>query len=147
MNKSRQKLLKQLSQVLGNTQTVIRHTDTVIQYAPDDLIKDEETGLPTPSKNVIKQTKNKVVNINHYRKMKRAYKKGGAQGVVDYMAWLKIHRAAMIIKYGTVDDKTHIKIDNWIDRVITGGPKLLWVNLTAMLAFILTFLKPSNEEE
>jgi len=96
---------------------------------------------------VIKQTSNKVVSINHYRKLKRAHSKNGAQGVVDYFKWLKIHRAAMINKYGTVEDKTHIEINNWFDRIINGGTKYLWVNLAAMLAFIFTFMKPSNEEE
>lgn len=72
--------------------------------------------------------------VNHYKKIRRALKKGGSQAVIEYLAWLKLD----IIRTNKIraKNKQVAPLDARILKLISDGASSFFKNL---MMFIMSF--------
>ena len=88
--------------------------------------------------------------MNHFRGLKRAYRKKKEQGVIDYVKWVRIHNMALLKKYGNAEQNKRgvAELDEGLMNIINGGAKNLWKSLLAfMLSFYYAFIVNEEDEE
>lgn len=88
---------------------------------------------------------NKLVKINHYRKIKKAYKSNGQQGIMDYMKWLDAHNAQLANKYQFKKIK---RIDQRLLEIAMSSAEGFWQSIIMFItAFAASFLSGGSDEE
>lgn len=81
-----------------------------------------------------------LFKINHYKKLKSAYRNKAEQGIIDYINWLKEHNKFLSEKFEELDIQ---EINQNILDIVKKGASNFWANL---IAFIYSFIKIFQNE-
>lgn len=146
MKKRQLKAIRTLSKILPESYTEVSEGQNKFGY---ELLR-EKISVPREFQKYFDPDRlypikvNKLVKINHYRKIKKSYKSNGQQGIMDYMKWLDAHNAQLAKKYQLKKIK---RIDQRLLEIAMSSAEGFWQSIiTFIIAFTASFLTSDEEE-
>lgn len=150
MKKSKSKALKQLANVLPPAYIKRRHTEYGTLVELHDMVIKHSLKIDLPkltedNANEMKSiTYDNMEILNHHRRLKKAYKKDGTEGVQKYLVWLKEHNENWIRNNNGMDVK---EVDPSLYEIAKGKAGSFWNSLIMFLfAFAKTFLTKDEDK-
>ena len=141
MNKKKLKAIKQLAQRLPHSVEVQKYYSIIQgkEFTIEQLAEMRGKGveLEIEAENWYRENKHKLVVINHYNRLKKAYSRNKEQGLIDYIQWLDRHNKQMNELFKELNLKG---VENPILEIARRGVKAFWSNLiNFLLAFLAVF--------
>ncbi len=124
----------------------VRRTKRGVDITDDELKRIGKKQKDIDPKGFYQIIENEVFIIDHKEELKRAYKKNREQGMVDYCSWLKWHNREMFAKYGKGDPNEWQFTNEWLDKIIEGGPTRIWNVFEMFLASFLAIFGKDLQE-
>ena len=138
MKKKHIKGIKTLAEKLPRSITIVKYsvlkkgwelTEKEIESAKFEIQADKE---------YLQRNHYKVVEINHFNRLKKAFSKNGEQGIIDYIVWVDKNNRKMNVIFGNTDLKPGE--DNLLKGALKGASGF-WDNLFAFLFSFITVFK------
>ena len=141
MKKPHLKAIKQLSQSLPKSVEVQKYS-TLIKGEDIDLNEKLKADFPIYEEEWYKKKQYRLVEIDHYNRLKNAFSRNKEQGLMDYIEWVNINNKRMNKLFKELELK---EVSDSLLNVVKQGSKNFWSNLIAFLfAFLHTFIKPKD---
>lgn len=144
MKKAHARASKKLSQKLPRSLDVVKFYEL---KKGSELTHKEVKGAEgsVDSEAIYKAYKTKFVEIDHYSRIKKAYARNGAQGVIDYIKWVDQNNKRLNELYSNAKLS---RVASEIMDIAAKGASNFWNNLIAFfMAFISVFMGKEVEEK
>ena len=155
MNKNRIKQVKALCSRLP-----VSYEQVYIGYKvkPHEVLRKIDDGLELPEGMTINDidlnpdvryrlTRSHIIQINHYKRIKKAYNRGKEKSVIEYLKWLKLNNLKMNKLFKELGEQD--KISQWsslLDDMIDSGVKGFWKTLAAFITSFLAIFGTSKDK-
>ncbi len=117
----------------------------VAQYKSDEFIGNNPD---IDASTMVKQKITQVREINHLRKLKKAYRTNGINGIQDYTLWLDRNNMNMAPVLRGIDSRLNTKpIDQRLIEIAKMAPSKFWQALMMFIAsFYYSFISGTNKD-
>lgn len=142
MNKKITKALRSVGSQLGISYEMNKYPEFKTGAEFQKLGADFEDGMVVVPDAMYKKYRYFIVQIKHYRRLKRAYTKKGAKGVQDYILWLHGHNERMkpIFEEMKLNRELMDKmkgVDKGLLEIARGKASNFW---SALITFLYSFM-------
>lgn len=137
MKKSQLKGLKQLAEQLPKSVEIQVYSELKKGYEMT-IEEIERAKIPIEAEEYYKKSgSQRLVEIHHYDRLKKAYARNREKGLVDYIEWLDKHNLRMNELFEKLELQ---RVSDEIMEVAKKGEKGFWANLRNLLNFLFAFI-------
>lgn len=105
----------------------------------------ERDGVSPLGSNVYLQKGIDYIQINHYKRMKKAYARNKEQGLMDYIKWVNANNKRINQE---VKDANLEEVNENIMKLTEGPANKFWIRLRGLINFLMSFMSVfQNKEE
>lgn len=140
MNNKKIKALKALARQLPPSKQILKASEIVLGAdIPEESLATTE--LEINPKEYYKRNGYRVVHIDHYKRLKKAWNRAKEQGLADYIIWLDINIKRVNKIFEQLDQEQRLEeVDTELVKIAKGGN--FWQNLIKFLfSFVSVFGK------
>lgn len=130
MNKSKIKAIKLLARQLPKSKQLLKASEII---SGEKLLEEDNT-LDIEPKSFYKRKGRRVVHINHYKRLKKAWNKDKEQGLADYIIWLDENNQRFNEAMKQREEQIELeRVDAKLLEISKGDSSSFWKNLVAFL--------------
>ena len=136
MKKTKLKALKNLAKRLPDSKELVI-IGTLIKGEDVSFNDKIKAGKPIENDNWYKQKNTKLVDIDHYSRLKNAYARNKELGLIEYIHWLDRNNIKLNQMFKDLELE---RVNSTLMKQIEKGAKGFWTNLIQfLLSFVMAF--------
>ena len=136
MKKTKLKALKNLAKRLPDSKELVI-IGTLIKGEDVSFNDKIKAGIPIENDNWYKKKNTKLVDIDHYSRLKNAYARNKEVGLIEYIQWLDRNNKKLNQMFKDLELE---RVNSTLMKQIEKGAKGFWTNLIQfLLSFVIAF--------
>ena len=136
MKKTKLKALKNLAKRLPDSKELVI-IGTLIKGEDVSFNDKIKAGIPIENDNWYKKKNTKLVDIDHYSRLKNAYARNKELGLIEYIQWLDRNNKKLNQMFKDLELE---RVNSALMKQIEKGAKGFWTNLIQfLLSFVMAF--------
>ena len=136
MKKTKLKALKNLAKRLPDSKELVI-IGTLIKGEDVSFNDKIKAGIPIENDNWYKKKNTKLVDIDHYSRLKSAYARNEELGLIEYIQWLDRNNKKLNQMFKDLELE---RVNSTLMKQIEKGAKGFWTNLIQfLLSFVMAF--------
>ena len=136
MKKTKLKALKNLAKRLPDSKELVI-IGTLIKGEDVSFNDKIKAGIPIENDNWYKKKNTKLVDIDHYSRLKNAYARNKEIGLIEYIQWLDRNNKKLNQMFKDLELE---RVNSTLMKQIEKGAKGFWTNIIQfLLSFVMAF--------